>query len=138
MGDGIALPSTDAGFVAAATRALVRLVTDVAGARDAVLCSVDGFAVASAHPGEAQARLAAMTSSMLALSRAVLRELALGDIDVLVLEGAEGRVLMVAVPVAPRPLLLMLACSRADVTGQALWRARRCVAEITGSVADPV
>jgi uncharacterized protein len=63
-----------------------------------LLCSEDGFEVASeALEPDAMKRLAAMTSSMVALGDAIARELSLGDGQNLALECAQGRVVMQAV-----------------------------------------
>lgn len=112
------------------------------GVRSVVLASVDGFAlvpvVGSHGNGE---RLAAMTSAMLALAAAVGRELSLGELEVLMLEAGGGKVLMLALPCRPAPLLLMTACDTRSVTGKMLWSAKECgrniMAELSGSRADP-
>jgi predicted regulator of Ras-like GTPase activity (Roadblock/LC7/MglB family) len=112
------------------------------GVRSAVLASVDGFALVPAAGSHGNGeRLAAMTSAMLALAAAVGRELSLGELEVLMLEAGEGKVLMLALPCAPAPLLLMAACDTRCVTGKVLWSAKECgrniMAELSGSRADP-
>lgn len=102
-------------------------VADLQGLRSAVVASVDGFALAEARGQDGSGeRLAAMTSSMLALAKAVSRELALGELDTLTLESGDGKVLMLSIPAPGSPLLLMAACSRGAVMGRALWSARQC------------
>lgn len=98
----------------------------VEGVRSVVLASVDGFAIVQAGAQGNGERLAAMTSAMLALAAAVGRELALGELQTLMLEAGEGKVLMLALPAEPAPLLLMAACDRRSVIGQVLWSAREC------------
>ncbi|WP_314103318.1 roadblock/LC7 domain-containing protein [uncultured Stenotrophomonas sp.] len=115
---------------------------DINGVRSVVLASVDGFALvpAAGTHGNGE-RLAAMTSAMLALAAAVGRELALGELEVLMLEANDGKVLMLALPCSPAPLLLMTACDTRCVTGKVLWSAKECgrniMAELSGSRADP-
>lgn len=115
---------------------------DINGVRSVVLASVDGFALvpAAGTHGNGE-RLAAMTSAMLALAAAVGRELALGELEVLMLEAGEGKVLMLALPATPAPLLLMTACDARCVIGKVLWSAKECgrniMAELSGSRADP-
>lgn len=117
---------------------LEAFASSVPGLRNAVVASVDGFAVAEAGGGDARGeRLAAMTSSMLALAGAVARELALGAMDVLMIEAGEGKVLMLSVPVPGRPLLLMAACTQRSVTGNVLWSARECSRRILETLATP-
>lgn len=126
--------------VAAPTRAallgdrrddVIAVLQTFAGSMDGidhvVLSSIDGFALAQAS-GDARHgdRLAAMTSSMLGLAVAVGRELALGSLEVLMMDASEGKVLMLSLPTEPRPLLLMVGCNRRAVTGSVLWGAKDC------------
>jgi predicted regulator of Ras-like GTPase activity (Roadblock/LC7/MglB family) len=111
--------------------------TAVPGLRSAVVASVDGFALAEASgQGGNGERLAAMTSSMLALAKAVSRELALGNMEVLMLEADDGKVLMLSIPVPASPLLLMAACTRRSVIGTVLWSARECSQKILSACND--
>lgn len=116
---------------------LQALIRSVDGINTAVVASVDGFVqaqvVRQAGTGE---RLAAMTSSMLALAGAIGRELALGELQVLMVEASEGKVLMLSIPVPGRPLLLMAACTQRSVIGNALWSARQCGQQILSEFRD--
>src|SRR5690606_14162974 len=87
----------------------------VEGVRTVVLASVDGFALVQAGTSGNGERLAAMTSAMLGLAAAVGRELALGELQTLMLEAGEGKVLMLALPVSNAPLLLMAGCDQRTV-----------------------
>lgn len=117
-------------------------VDEIDGVRSVVLATVDGFALlpAAGTHGNGE-RLAAMTSAMLALAAAVGRELALGELETLMLEAGDGKVLMLALPCTPAPLLLMTACDSRCVVGKVLWSAKNCgrniMAELSGSRADP-
>ncbi len=121
---------------------LNQFVDEIDGIRSVVLATVDGFALlpAAGTHGNGE-RLAAMTSAMLALAAAVGRELALGELETLMLEAGEGKVLMLALPCTPAPLLLMTACDSRCVVGKVLWSAKNCgrniMAELSGSRADP-
>ncbi len=110
----------------------------VEGVRTVVLASVDGFALVTAGADGRGERLAAMTSAMLALAAAVGRELALGELQTLMLEAAGGKVLMLAIAQeGSAPLLLMAGCDHRSVIGQVLWHSRACgqaiLAELGGS-----
>ena len=112
--------------------------SDISGVRNAVIASVDGFALVSASNGQGKGeRLAAMTSAMLALAAAVGRELELGELEVLMLEAGRGKVLMLSLPASPHPLLLMAACDQGCVIGKVLWLAKECgrgiLAELGGT-----
>lgn len=142
MADGHDPRRLDPALRARLAEHLDRFFADIDGVRSVVLATVDGFALmpaAGAH-GNGE-RLAAMTSAMLALAAAVGRELALGELETLMLEAGEGRVLMLALPCTPAPLLLMTACDTRCVIGKVLWSAKDCgrriMAELSGSRADP-
>lgn len=117
---------------------LERFAADVSGVGVVVLASVDGFAVAQ-HPADSarSERLAAMTSSMLALAGAIGRELSLGALEVLMVEASEGKVLMLSIPTPDKPLLLMAACASRSVTGNVLWAARECGRRIQEELGAP-
>lgn len=105
------------------------------GVRTAVVASVDGFAVAQSRgSGGSEERLAAMTSSMLALASAVGRELGMGPLQALMLEAEDGKVLMLSVETGGEPLLLMVACTQRSVMGTVLWTARECAREIAATL----
>lgn len=113
--------------VAAIDQRLQEFTGSVDGVRAAVVASVDGFVLAQAATETSSGeRLAAMTSAMLALASAVGRELALGTLDVLMLEASEGKVLMQSIQLPRGSLLLMAACGQRSVIGHVLWSAREC------------
>jgi uncharacterized protein len=122
-----AIESLDAAELALVRASLDAFVAATQGVRVAVVASVDGFALmqAPAHAPNGE-RLAAMTSAMLGLAAAVGRELALGELEVLLLEAGEGKTIMTSVPVSGRPLLLMAACDKRTVAGAVLWGAKEC------------
>jgi len=108
------------------------------GVRSAVLASVDGFVVVQTSVnGTSGDRLAAMTSSMLALASAVGRELKIGALHALMLEAEGGKVLMLSVGNAGTPVLLMVACSQRSVMGKVLWTAKECAKEIASTLSTP-
>lgn len=111
---------------------LDELASSLVGIRGAVLSSVDGFALAhSSVSASSEEKLAAMTSSMLGLATAVGRELAMGDLNMLMLEANKGKVLMIRVEDGAEPLLLMVACTERSVMGEVLWTARKCALAIS-------
>lgn len=124
--------------VVVAERHLQAFSDSVDGVRASVVASVDGFALAqsSGHSASGE-RLAAMTSAMLALVGAVGRELSLGQLQVLMLEATDGKVLMPSIQMERGSLLLMAACGQRSVIGNVLWSARECgrkiLAEIGGA-----
>jgi len=136
MADASYLPARlSASQLAAIASELDAFVTAIPGIHAAVIASVDGFALAQASGVGNGDRLAAMTSSMLGLAKAVTTELALGTMEVLMLEAADGKVLMLSIPAPSRPLLLMAACSQRTVIGAVLWNARECSQRILSACA---
>lgn len=116
-------------------RSLEAFVAATAGVRVAVVASVDGFALVQApvHAPNGE-RLAAMTSAMLGLAAAVGRELALGELEVLMLEADAGKTIMTSIPVPGRSLLLMAACDKRTVAGAVLWGAKECGQQIAAGL----
>ncbi|GAB3041004.1 MULTISPECIES: roadblock/LC7 domain-containing protein [Oleiagrimonas] len=113
------------------------LASGLVGIRAAVVASVDGFAIAHSSTSQvSEEKLAAMTSSMLALASAIGRELALGELQALMLDAENGKVLMLAISSAREPLLLMVACSQKSVMGKVLWAARECAREIAATLSS--
>ncbi|QBB72413.1 roadblock/LC7 domain-containing protein [Pseudolysobacter antarcticus] len=108
--------------------ALLQTHTDISGA---LVSSIDGFEVAANLPGKiSAARLAAMTSSLLALGEAVGNESAVGACRDIVIDASGGRVLLMDIPHPTRKLLLTVLCNTRVTLGQVLWAARNCRQEI--------
>lgn len=101
----------------------------------AVVSTTDGFEVA-AHLGGKQsaAKLSAMTSSLIALAQAISDESGIGACNDMLIEASAGRLLLMEIPRADRPLLLAVLCDRDSTMGQVLWAVRRCRDEIVAAL----
>lgn len=114
-----------------ARRLLETLVDTTPGVTFAVLTTGDGFEIA-AHPhGVSTAqRLAAMSSSLQALSEAMVNETGLAGIRSLVIESHGGTIIVLGVGnLTPRLSLTVVA--RGDETlGRLLWASRECCASV--------
>ncbi len=78
-----------------------------AGILAAQVCTSDGFEVASTRrSAESHRRLAAMVSSMQALGAAVVEETELGSYRNLIIEGTQGKCIMMAIPGTGGDMLL--------------------------------
>lgn len=137
MADGTPHGLPDAGQRQRLLPALQQFVDRVEGVGTVVLASVDGFALVQAGTRGNGERLAAMTSAMLGLAGAVGRELALGELQTLMIEAAGGKVLMLSLQGAGTPLLLMAGCDQRSVIGQVLWSARECGQAILAELGGP-
>lgn len=90
-----------------------------------LLSTMDGFEVAaSVGPQISPRKMAAMTSSLLALAEAVSRESSVGQCRDLVIESSAGLVLMMDVPSTERRSVLTVLCTEAAVLGRVRWAAR--------------
>lgn len=111
--------------------ALTELLELLPQAHSVVLAQTDGFEVASAmRRAVPAARLAALASSMLALGEAALRELGMGGHGNVLIEGTDGKLLLLEVPLASQPLVLAVVAGEDAITGSLLWAARQCVQRI--------
>jgi uncharacterized protein len=90
----------------------------------AVLTSGDGFEVASYPPNQAvTAKIAAMSSSMQALSEALAREAGLANTRNLIIETDGGTALILGVAGSPR-LSLAIVAKNGELLGKLLWASR--------------
>ena len=118
-------------FTDAARAALEQLLDEVHGVRSAVVSTSDGFELAvatrAAVSGE---RVAALSSSMLALAQASLRELSLSGSGTVLVECAGGRLLIAEAASGPCPTVLCVVAGSDTISGKLLWAARRCVQSV--------
>ena len=116
--------------VESAQRQLVEFVAANPDVKLAVVTSGDGFEVA-AHPHLPMAqRIAAMSSSLQALSEAMVNETGLAGVRNLVIEANGGTIIVLGVgQLTPRLSLTVVA--RGDETlGRLLWASRECCASV--------
>ena len=110
-----------------AHRQLETFVSVTPGVTLAVLTSGDGFEIA-AHPRGLPAvqRLAAMSSSMQALSEAMIREAGLATIRNLIIESDGGTVIVLGIGNTTPRLSLTVVASGDETLGRLLWASREC------------
>jgi predicted regulator of Ras-like GTPase activity (Roadblock/LC7/MglB family) len=110
-----------------ALHTLERLVVSNVAIKLAVLTTSDGHEIA-AYPERpvVTQRVAAMSSSLQALSDAIVREASLGNGRNLIIESDAGLIVILGLAgFAPRASLAVLA-SGTGILGQLLWAARDC------------
>lgn len=116
--------------------ALRREHREVAGT---LLSTMDGFEVAASVGTQiSPKKMAAMTSSLLALGEAVSRESSVGQCRDLVIESSAGLVLMMDVPSTTHRSVLTVLCTEAAVLGRVRWAARNAHHPAGGREARPV
>ena len=104
---------------------LESLVSQTVGIESASVVSGDGFEIASVLRGDvAGDKLAAMASSLLALSEAVVQELRMKACRNVIIESEKGSVVTLRIPSADRELLITVLCSDAASLGSVLFAAR--------------
>ena len=111
-------------------------MSQTSGVTAVLVATSDGFEIASVlHQSLSAEKMAAMTSSILALGEAVLAEAELSDCQNVVIESSKGLVVMLAIGDPRNELLLSVIADRNAMLGQVLWAARRCCEQIRQSVA---
>lgn len=121
----------DAGLTETLRQQLESLVSATPGLTLVMLTSGDGFEV-TAHPrGLATLqRLAAMSSSLQALSEAMIQEAGLPRIRNLIIESDGGTVIVLGVGATTPRLSLTVVAASDQTLGRLLWAARECSAEL--------
>jgi hypothetical protein len=121
----------DAGLTETLRQQLESFVSATPGTRLAVLTSGDGFEI-TAHPRGLPSvqRLAAMSSSLQALSEAMVQEAGLVNIRNLIIESEGGTVIVLGIGhVTPRLSLTVVAVGD-ETLGRLLWASRECCAAL--------
>lgn len=130
--------SFGAGFLDAAQSALDALLDDLPGVRSAVVATADGFELAVASRSSLSGeRLAALSSSMLALAQASLRELQIAGSGSVLVESGGGKLLIAEAATPPWPVVLCLVADGEAMAGKLLWAARRCVETLEAASPEP-
>ena len=108
--------------------ALDNLLATVPALTGAVLSRSDGFEVLSRTRADVPvSRLSALSSSMVALSQAALREVGMSGGGSVLVEGQDGKLLLLEVPLRGQPMVLAAIGGADLITGTLLWAARDCV-----------
>lgn len=112
-----------------ALRELMHAVPDLGSA---MVATADGFELASTATSVVteNSRLAALSSSLLAVAQAAMREMRMNGASTVLVENKEGKVLVVEVLTHPLPTVLCVGASHKVVTGKLLWAVKQCVDEI--------
>lgn len=116
---------------AAAQKAVNNLANGSTGIKSVVLSSLDGFEIAKFPDDAAKAsKLAAMGSSLNALAYALAREGGMRTVRNVLIETADGNVVVCAVSAAGSNATLSLFADNNAVLGHLLWVTKRVCQEI--------
>lgn len=106
----------------AAQAAVDRLMQELKGVRAVVIATEDGFELAGRMENSAQvARLSALASSLAALGALAGEESNLGACDNVIIEAAQGHLVMVQARHAEADLIISVVTSREAIMGQVLY-----------------
>ncbi|WP_081760152.1 roadblock/LC7 domain-containing protein [Pseudoxanthomonas suwonensis] len=123
--------SLDAAHRDATRDELDRLVDRHSGFLVAALAMRDGRPFVHRHRREVDtAKLAAMSSAMVALGNTVLTELSAGTLDHVLVEGRLGKLVLVRIPERSGLLILSVLASTETLNGLVLGQARSCAVAI--------
>ncbi|WP_395705921.1 hypothetical protein [Casimicrobium huifangae] len=100
--------------------------------RASMLATIDGFEIASHCPDQSfrSQNLAAMASSLAAISRAITKEVAFDGCDRMLLESTSGRIVFQPVQALGIPCTVCVAVSAASLLGRTLWALDAFVAHL--------
>lgn len=115
--------------------ALDRLLQGCEGVSAAMLALRDGRPfVEKVQSGVDSGRFAAMASSLAALGQSVLRELKAGSMDHVLVEGDQGKLVLVTVPETGGLLLLAVLATHGARLGLVLGHARICAQAVAAAI----
>lgn len=125
----------DPAVMRAATLQLETFASANPGVLLTVLTSSDGFEVA-AHPADSAtaARIAAMSSSIQALSEALAREAGLSGNRSLIVETDTGTVLVLGLAHSSPPMSLAVVATGKELLGKLLWASRNLCKDLESSL----
>lgn len=108
-------------------RQLTDFVAQTPGVVLAQLTTADGFAVASQPQTDSvPAKLAAMTSSMQALTEAIVAESGQHRSRNVIIESEDGHLVLMGISGSDPPMSLLVVANRSAILGHLLWSARNC------------
>ena len=114
------------------------ILTNVSGVEYVMICSSDGFELTSAYKKNVTntGKLAAVSSSILAMVQAFLAEIDLHGCQSITLEAENGKAFLSAVPNKNYPMLIVALTSQEVLLGQLLFSLKRCSEKISQADAD--
>ena len=102
------------------------LLNSVSGIEFVMLCSSDGFEIALANKKNVanSGKIAAVSSSILAMVTAFISEINLIDCQTITLDAENGKALLTAIPHPKHPLVMVALTSKDILLGQMLYETK--------------
>ena len=117
-----------------AQEAVASIMREVKSAKAVVIATEDGFEVASAAENTAQtSRLSAMASSFSALGALVGEESQLGFCNNVIIDAAEGYILIMQIRNASLTLTMCVVAGKDSVIGQVLYFSKQAAASLAAA-----
>lgn len=109
------------------------LIMDVSGIEYTMLCSTDGFELTSIQKKniENSGKLAAVSSSILAMIQAFTKEINLVGCQTITLDAENGKALLTAISHPQHPMILVILTSQNVLLGQLLYALRKASEELS-------
>jgi predicted regulator of Ras-like GTPase activity (Roadblock/LC7/MglB family) len=107
-------------LIAIAKQQALEILNNVSGIDSVLLCSTDGFELASVHKRSSYDgnKIAAVSSSILAMVSAFVGEIKLIGCQSITLDAANGKAVICAVPAKNHPMVLVITASQDVLLGQ--------------------
>ena len=118
-----------------ARRQIQELLLEVSGVDSVLLCSPDGFELAAVHKQSKfdGHKLAAVSSSILAMVTAFVAEIKLTGCQSITLEANNGKAIISSVPAANYPMIIVVITSHNVLLGQLIHGLKKHTAAIVDS-----
>jgi predicted regulator of Ras-like GTPase activity (Roadblock/LC7/MglB family) len=119
-------------FLRQAEASIEQLMNSVAGIQNVILASTDGFELCAAQRGGTVqgSKLAAVSSSILALVQAFLGEIQFTGCQSMTLEAENGKAIIAAVNSTNHPMLLVITTGKSVLLGHLLHSLKTCTQEL--------
>lgn len=114
-------------LVEIAKKEIHHVLMDVSGVDFVMLCSTDGFEITTAYKKNIPngGKLAAVSSSILAMVTAFISEIQLTGCQSITLDAENGKALLSAVPAPNHPMLIVVISAKDVLLGQLLHAVKR-------------
>jgi len=120
-------------FIQQAEASIQQMMGNVPGIQQVILASTDGFELCSVQRDSGQvqgSKLAAVSSSILALVQAFLGEIQFTGCQSMTLEAENGKAIIAAVNSTNHPMLLVITTSKSVLLGHLLHSLKACTQEL--------
>ena len=111
-----------------AKQELQDIISNVRGVNFVMVCSTDGFELASLYKRDIynKGKLAAVSSSILAMVTAFTQEIHLTGCQSITLDAENGKAILNAIPNKNYPMIMVALTSKDILLGQALFFLKKC------------